>query len=131
MIVANNDKGAMFVCLGVFVPLEFFTHTDYGDVTIGDEELQILTYAWNLLFALPLSSEGSLACQIFCDTGHPFIMVICEDPWQSYQAFSNGAVTTYFYDLGLSQLGFEHPTFRLRGKLSNQLRHRRGKFACN
>ena len=27
----------------------------------------------------------------------------------------HGAVTTCFYDLGLSQLGFEHPTFRLRG----------------
>ena len=30
------------------------------------------------------------------------------------------------YDLGLSQFGFEHPTFRLRGKRSYRLRHRRG-----
>ena len=29
------------------------------------------------------------------------------------------------YDLGLSRLGFEHPTFRLRGERSNPLRHRR------
>ena len=31
-----------------------------------------------------------------------------------------------FYDLGLSRLGFEHPTFRLRDELSYGLRHRRG-----
>ena len=34
-------------------------------------------------------------------------------------------VTTCFYDLHLSRLGFEHPTFRLRGQRSNPLRHRR------
>ena len=38
----------------------------YGDVTITGEGLQ--------------SSEGSLACHTNCDTGHPFIMVISEDP---------------------------------------------------
>ena len=32
----------------------------------------------------------------------------------------------FFYDLGLSRLGLEHPTFRLRGESSNPLRHRRG-----
>ena len=30
------------------------------------------------------------------------------------------------YNLGLSRLGFKHPTFRLRGQRSNPLRHRRG-----
>ena len=34
--------------------------------------------------------------------------------------------TTCFYDLGLSRLGFKHPTFRLRGQRSNPLRQRRG-----
>ena len=28
----------------------------------------------------PFSSMGSLACHTYCDTGHPFIMVISEDP---------------------------------------------------
>ena len=28
----------------------------------------------------PLGSEGALACHTYCDTGHPFIMVIYEDP---------------------------------------------------
>ena len=42
----------------------------YGDVTIADEGLQILTYARSQ------SSEGFLACNTYCDTGHPFLMVI-------------------------------------------------------
>ena len=41
-------------------------------------------------------------------------------------AFSSGAVTTCFYDLVLSWLNFEHPTFRMRGERSNPLRHHRG-----
>ena len=94
----------MFVCLGFFVPLEFFTRTDYGDVTIGDEELQILTYAWNLLLSIEQWVFGFSVSHLLY-TGHPFIMVISENPWQSHQAFSNGAVTTCFCDLGLSQLG--------------------------
>ena len=53
----------------------------YGDVTITDEGLQILTYARH---SWPLSSEGSLACHTYCDTGHPFKMVISEDLWHSH-----------------------------------------------
>ena len=45
----------------------------YGDVTIAGEGLQILT---NARFSWPLSSEDSLACHTYCDTGHPFIMVM-------------------------------------------------------
>ena len=41
------------------------------------------------------------------------------------RAFSNEAVTICFYDLGLSWLRFEHPTFNLRGERSYPLRHRR------
>ena len=36
------------------------------------------------------------------------------------------SVTTCFYDLGLSRLGFEHPTFCIRGERSNRLSHRCG-----
>ena len=53
----------------------------YGDVTIAGEGLQILIYARH---SWPLSSEGSLACHIYCDTGHLFIIVISEDPRHSY-----------------------------------------------
>ena len=45
----------------------------FGDLTIADEGPQMLTHAWQLW---PLNSEGSLACYTYCDTGHPFIMVI-------------------------------------------------------
>ena len=40
------------------------------------------------------------------------------------RAFGSGAVTTCFYDLGLSRLGFEHPTSRLLSERSKRLRHR-------
>ena len=91
------------------------------------EGLQILTYAQRLW---PLSSEGSLTYNTYCDTGHPFIMVISdrENPWHSHlycRAFRSGALTTCFYDLGLSQMGFKHPTFRSQGQGSNPLRQRR------
>ena len=95
----------------------------YGDITVTSEGLQTLIYARH---SWPLTSEGSLACHTFCDTAHPFIMVISEDTdnhtycW----AFGSGAVTTCFCDLGLSRLGFEHPNFRLRDQPSNLLRHR-------
>ena len=42
-------------------------------------------------------------------------------------AFSSGVVNTCFYDLGMSNLGFEHLTFQWRGQRSNPLYHRRGK----
>ena len=38
----------------------------------------------------------------------------------------SGAVINCFNDLELSQLGFEHPTFHLRGERSYPLRPRRG-----
>ena len=49
------------------------------------ERLQILTFprhSWSL------SSEGSLACHTYCDTGHPFIMVISKHPWHSHLLLS-------------------------------------------
>ena len=97
-----------FVCLFVW---SLSSHSrifhSYGDVNITGEGLQISACA---LHSWPLSSEGSIACHN--DTGHPFIMVLfCGE-------FSNGTVTTCFYDLVLWRLGFEHPTFRLPGKRS-------------
>ena len=43
--------------------------------------LHILTFARHSWL---LSSEDSLACHTYCDMGHPFIMVISEDPWHSH-----------------------------------------------
>ena len=88
----------------------------FGDVTITGKRLQILTYMY-ARHLWPLSSEDSLACHIYYDTGHPFIMVISQDPWHSQPLpsvgqWSSGADTSCFNDLGLLRLRFEHPTFR-------------------
>ena len=53
------------------------------------------------------------------------------DTHTNWSAFCTGAVSTCFYDLGLSRLGFEHPTFSLRDARSNWLRHLRGLFVVN
>ena len=106
-----------FVCLfGGFSSHSRIFHL-YGDVTIAGEGLQILTYARH---SWPLSSEGSLACHTYCDTGHPFIMVICQDPLHFHLA-----VTTCFYDLGLSWPGIE-PQSPARKAKAIPLRHRGG-----
>ena len=93
----------------------------YGNVTITGGGLKILTYAWH---SWPLSSEGSLACHTYCDTGHPFIRSSpkARDTHTFCRAFSSGVVTTCFYDLCMSRLGFEQPlaNFRLR---ANALTH--------
>ena len=70
----------LFVCLGACRPTrKIFTHL-HGDVPITGEGLRILTHAWH---SWPVSSEKSLTCHIYCDTGQPFIMVISEDTWHS------------------------------------------------
>ena len=66
-----------FVCFEFTVPL----FHSFVNVTIIGEELQFFTYARD---SWPLSSEGFLACHTYCDTGHPFIMVISENPWHSH-----------------------------------------------
>ena len=74
----NTGYEMYFVCLFIWA---FSSHSrifhSYGDVTITGEGLQIVTFTrhkWSF------SSEGSLACYTFCDTGHPFIIVIIENP---------------------------------------------------
>ena len=117
------------VILHVKIIISFSSHSNifhlFGDVTIVGEGLQILTYVWH---SWPLSGEGSLSCHTYCDTRHPFIMVTprTRDTHTYCWSFGSGAVTTSFDDLGVSQLGFEHPTYRLRGEHSNLLRQRRG-----
>ena len=45
------------------------------------------------------------------------------------ELFRSGVVTKNFYDLGLSRLGFEHPTFGVEH--SNRLPHRHGQKSNN
>ena len=73
---------ALIVCLffGGFTSQSRMFHP-HEYVTITGEGLQIMT---NTRHSWSLNSAGSLACHNFCDTGHPFIMVISEDPWHSH-----------------------------------------------
>ena len=80
-----------------------FTHM----VTITDEGLQTYNQHSELL-----GSEGSLTCQTYCDTCHPFIGFMSEGPWHFNKLLSvwQWCYPTCFYDLCLSQLGIE-PNF--------------------
>ena len=129
-----NAEGDISICLICLFVWGFSSHSrvshSYGDFTIANEGLQILIYARH---SWPLSSEGSLACHTYSDTGRPFIWSSsrARDTHTYCRAFDSGAVTAYLYDLGLSRLGFEHPTFRLRGERFSALRYRRGHFNMN
>ena len=79
VLTERQTSDCLFVCLFVW-SLSRLVHS-YGDVIITCEGLQILTYARH---SLPLSSEGSLECHTYCDTGLPFIMVISKDPCHSH-----------------------------------------------
>ena len=95
-------------CLGVFVPFENFSliwRRHHYRWTAANLELYSALMVIKQWFFL--------ACHTFCDTEHPLIMVISEDPWHWHLLPS---VTSCFIDLGLSRLGFKHPTFRMRNK---------------
>ena len=47
------------------------------DVIISGKALNDFTYT---RYSWPLSSDGSLTCNTYCDKGQPIIMVISEDP---------------------------------------------------
>ena len=69
-----STSRCLFVCLGFFVPLENFSLI-----------WRLHHYRWMApnFYLHSMSSEGSLACHTYCDTEHPFIMVISEDPSHS------------------------------------------------
>ena len=103
----------MFVCLWFFVPLENFSliwrrhHCRWRAA---------IFYLYSALVAIEQRGFFSVPHPLWHGAsvynGH---LRGPEDPWHSHllRAFSSGAVTTYFYDLGLSRLGFQHTTFRL------------------
>ena len=45
-------------------------------------KIDMNTFFFNFFIHIPLPYilEDSLACHTYCDTGHPFIIVISEDP---------------------------------------------------
>ena len=93
----------------------------YGDVSITGEGLQILTYSRHLW---PLSSECSLVCHTYCDTGFPFIMVISEEPWYSHLLPSVLQWSCHYLFLRVRSVeaGIRTPNLPLAG--ANALTHR-------
>ena len=73
----------------------------------------------NALDLWPLSSESSLACHTHCDTGHPFIMVFCEDPWHSQLLLSISEQSLYylFYPLRSVAAGIRTPNLPLARRM--------------
>ena len=70
--------------------------------------------------------EGSLECHTYSDTGHPVISRTNDTHTYSERLAVELSLPIFAIDWGLSRLGFENPTFRLRGERSNPLRHHRG-----
>ena len=111
----------MFVCLGFIVPLEnvlLIRRRHYYRWRAANFDLCSALVAieqWGFFTALPyLLWHGAWSCPRTRDT-HTY-----------WRAFSSGAVTTCFNNLGLSRLGLKHPTFCLRGQRSNHHRHHSG-----
>ena len=74
------------------------------------------------LCSIPMAIEQwgfFIECHTYCDTGHLFKMVISEDPWHLHlmPIVCQWSCHYLSYDIGLSKLGFEHPT--LQGERSN------------
>ena len=87
---------SLFVCLfGVFHPTwEFFTHMEASPLLVN----AYARHSWGI--RLKWSFSRTRDTHTYCP------------------AFESGTVTTFFKDLGLSRMEFEHPTFRPRGYCS-------------
>ena len=72
---ANNFKSEVDLSVSLFA-LSFSSHSrilnSYGDVTITGEG--------PLTYDLPMFALVAIKQYSYCDTGHPFIMIISEDP---------------------------------------------------
>ena len=80
LIIYNVCYVINYCLFGFFVPLENFSNSfiwkrHHCRWSAANFDLCSALMAW--------SSEGSLACHTYCDTGHPLTMVISEDPWHS------------------------------------------------
>ena len=112
----------IFVCLEFFVPLENFK--SYRLYTITGENFDLFLALMTIEQRGFLSVHHLLCHESSVYNGH--LQGPRTDTHTYCRAFGSRAVIACFNDLGLSRLGFEHPSFRLRRELNNPLRHRRG-----
>ena len=126
--MGGNTAGDWSIFLGLFVWVlrptqEFFTHMETTSLLV---KLQIFTYnrhSWSL------RREGSFTCHTYCDTRHPFMMVISEDTWHSHLLPSVWQWSCHYPFLRLRSVAsrIRNPIFRMLCVSSNQLHHR----GCN
>ena len=113
---------------GFFVPLEKFSlirsrhHCRWRAANFDLSMAHMAIEQWGFLSVPHQLWHGATVCN-----GH------LGDPRHSYiqPSVVSVEVTNCFYDLDLSRLEFEHPTFRFRGERSNTLRHRRGRVVVS
>ena len=90
-------ESSLFVCIFVasFPSLEFFTHMETTSSPVQGCEF------WPMLGTNDHWAVRPLACHTCCDTGHPFFMVISENPWHSHlsQAFGQRSCHYLFWRL--------------------------------
>ena len=101
----------LFVCLsGIFRPTrEFFTHSETSPMPVKGCNFDFCS-ALMAIEQLGFLSVPHLLWHVasFCNAH-----LRETDTHSCCTAFGSGAVTTIFYDLGLSRLGFENPTYHL------------------
>ena len=93
-----------FACLDFFVLIEILFFTSWRGHNCRWRAANV-----DLCSALmDIKQWGFFSGHTYCDTGHPFIMIILRtrDTHTYCRVFSSGAVTACFYDLGPSRLGF-------------------------
>ena len=102
---------------------EFLTHMETLSLPVKGCKFWLMLGIYSYWAARFLSVPHRLRHRTFVYNGHlrgPVTLT----PIAERFAYS-GAITACFYDLDLSLLGFEHPTFRLRGQRSNSQRPHR------
>ena len=103
----------LIVCLfGFFRPTrEFFTHMETSLLS----PLKDCKF-WPVLDTHGhwyVNRKGSLTCHTYYDTGHPFIMVISEDPWHSRLLPSEWSCHYLFLRLSSVAAGIRTPNLPL------------------
>ena len=89
----------------------------YGDVTITGEGLQILTYSSALM---AIEQWGFLSVsQLLCHGASIYNGHVRGPVTPIAERLAVELSLPVFKNIGLSQMGFEHPTFRLRDHRSN------------
>ena len=100
-LIENNVKSRNFLIQSVKIirhKVELFvdlrpTHVEKSPLPVND-----FTTLTDTRRSWPLSSEGSLACHTYCDTGHPFI-----HPMVAVRLAVALSLYIFFNDIGLSR----------------------------